>query len=116
MELGDKSTTFRIVDLAILPQTPVSPNMVKMITMSIVAGFLLGGGLVFGLEVSRGTISSAEDVKTLGYTLLGTIPTIVEPATVAKRRRNDIMVYAASIVYFSLVVSALAYEMLFSFA
>jgi len=116
MELGDKSTTFRIVDLAILPQAPVSPNMVRMIPMSIAAGFLLGGGLVIGLEVSRGTITSPEDVKTLGYKLLGTIPTIVEPATVAKRRRKDIMVYAASIAYFSLVVSVLAYEMLFSFA
>ena len=116
MELGDKSTTFRIVDLAVLPQTPVSPNMVRMIMMSIAAGFLLGGGLVIGLEVSRGTISSAEDVKTLGYPLLGTIPTIVEPATVSKRRRKDIMVYAASIAYFSLVVSVLAYEMLSSFA
>ena len=116
MELGDKSTTFRIVDLAIIPQVPVSPNMVRMILMSIAAGFLLGGGLVIGLEVSRGTITSPEDVKTLGYPLLGTIPTIIEPATVSKRRRKDIMVYAASIAYFSLVVSVLAYEMLFSFA
>ncbi len=112
MELGDKSTTFRIVDPAILPQAPASPNLIRMIMMSIAAGFLLGGGLVIGVEISRGTVSSVDDIKTLGYTLLATIPTIVEPASVVKRRRTDIMVYCASFAYFTLVVGVLIYELL----
>ena len=111
MELGDKATTFRIVDPAILPLVPVSPNLVRMIMMSIAGGFLLGGALVLGIETSRGTISSAEDVKALGCAFLATIPTIVEPAIVAKRRRRDRMVYCASFTYFTLVVGVLVNEM-----
>jgi len=111
MELGDKATTFRIVDPAILPLVPVSPNLVRMIMLSIAGGFLLGGALVLGIETSRGTISSAEDVKALGCAFLATIPTIVEPEIVAKRHRRDKMVYCASFAYFALVVGVLVKEM-----
>ena len=115
MELGDKATTFRIVDPAILPLVPVSPNLVRMIMMSIAGGFLLGGALVLGIETSRGTISSAEDVKALGCAFLATIPTIVEPEIVAKRRRRDRMVYCASFAYFALVVGVLVKEVFHQF-
>ena len=110
MELGDKATTFRIVDMAILPLVPVSPNMVTMILMSIAGGFLLGGGLVLGIEILKGTIISAEDVKALGCVFLAAIPTIVEPEIVVKRQRRDKVVYCASFAYFALVVGVLVKE------
>ena len=112
MELGDKATTFRIVDPAILPRAPISPNMVRMLLMSIGAGFLIGGGLVVGLNILRGAVNSVDDVKSAGYTILATIPTITEPVKVAKRRRTDIFVYCVSFVYFGSVVCVLAYEAL----
>ena len=110
MELGDKATTFRIVDPAILPLSPISPNMVRMLMMSIGGGFLIGGGLVVGLNILRGAVNSVHDVKSAGFTILATIPTITEPVKVAKRRRTDIFVYCISFVYFGLVVCVLAYE------
>ncbi|MEJ2472067.1 MAG: GNVR domain-containing protein [Desulfuromonadales bacterium] len=112
MELGDKTTTFRIVDPAILPQSPVKPNMVRMILMSIAAGFLLGGGLVVGLEKMHGRINSMYDAASIGPTILVGIPTIVDPATVAKKRRTNMMVYSASSLYFVLILCVLAYEAL----
>jgi succinoglycan biosynthesis transport protein ExoP len=115
MELGDKSTTFRIVDPAILPQAAVSPNIVRLIMMSIAAGFLLGGALVVGVDLLRGTVNSVDDIKTLGYTLLATIPTIDEPASVVKSRRKDMMVYCASFSYFLLVIGVLVRELLSQF-
>ncbi len=116
MELGDKTTTFRIVDLAILPQVPVSPNMVRMIMMSIIAGFLLGAVLVIAIEIFVGTISSVDEIKSLGYTILATIPTINETVTIANRRKKDVLVYSTSIAYFSIVVGVLVYEMMHRFA
>ena len=110
MELGDKSTTFRIVDPAILPLAPISPNMVRMLLMSIGGGFLIGGGLVVGLNILRGAVNSLHDVKSAGFTILATIPTITEPVTITKRRRTDIFVYCVSFVYFASVVCVLAYE------
>ena len=78
--------------------------------MSIGGGFLIGAGLVVGLNILRGAVNSVHDVKSAGFTILATIPTITEPVKVAKRRRTDIFVYCISFVYFGLVVCVLAYE------
>ena len=80
--------------------------------MSIAGGFLIGGGLVVGLNILRGAVNSVYDVKSAGLTVLATIPTITEPVQVAKRRRTDIYVYCVSFVYFASVVCTLAYEAL----
>ena len=112
MELGDKATTFRIVDPAILPRAPISPNMIRMLLMSIVGGFLIGGVLVVSLNVLRGAVNNLHDVKSAGFTILATIPMITEPVKAAKRRRTDIFVYCVSFVYFGLVMCVLVYEAL----
>ena len=50
MEIGNKASTFRIVDPAILPEIPVSPDIMKMFLLAIVGGFGCGFGLVFLLS------------------------------------------------------------------
>lgn len=115
MELSDKSTTFRIVDAAIMPRKPVSPNMIRMIMLSILAGFLVGGGVVIIVENIKKTIIGTDEIKTLGFKILGTISTIVEPISMAHQRKKDVIVYSVSLTYFALVLSVLAYEVMLGF-
>ncbi len=69
-----KTTYVRILDQALLPAAPVSPNLVKNLSTSVLAGLLLG--LVAAFFVSRldRTIRSVESVEAVGIPVLGVIP------------------------------------------
>ncbi len=53
LEVQDKSTTFRIVEPAVMPSSPVSPNRVKIMLMGIVAGFAGGFSPAFAHRLLR---------------------------------------------------------------
>ncbi|APG26434.1 hypothetical protein A7E78_00270 [Syntrophotalea acetylenivorans] len=113
MEIGDKATTFRIVDPAILPRVPVSPNMLKMILLAIAAGLGAAGGLVMLLEKSDASVKSVEDLKPHGLLVLAQIPSIVDEQAVRRRKKRDRWFYAAATGYGLLVFALLAYESLY---
>jgi len=72
---------FKIVEPAIKPIKPVSPDRVKMMLMAIVVGAMIGGGLIFLLEFMDHSFKNIEDVeKHLNLPVLGTIPKIEIPA------------------------------------
>lgn len=112
MELGDKSTTFRIVDAAYLPELPDSPDMGKLILLSIAAGLFIGAGLVVVMESLRNTVTSSKDLKGLGLTVLAEIPTIVDPVVIAMSRKKDVAVYCAALIYFSALVGTMIFEIM----
>jgi hypothetical protein len=76
MELQDKSETFRVIDPAILPTSPVSPNRVMIMLMGIIAG--LGGafGLLVLLGLLNSSVKSVDDVKALGLPIMALIPKV----------------------------------------
>ncbi len=113
MEIGDKSTTFRIVDPAILPKVPVSPNMVRMILLAIAAGLGGGFGVVMLLEKSDGTIKDVIDLKTYGVRVLAQIPSIADQQTVQRRKRRDLYIYLTAACYGLAVLALFAYESLY---
>ena len=110
MEIGDKATTFRIVDPAILPRVPVSPNILKMILLAVVAGLGSAVGLVMLLEKQDGSIKKIDDLKAFGVPVLVQIPTIVDGEVVLKRKKKDRLLYLASAGYGLAVLALLAYE------
>jgi capsular exopolysaccharide synthesis family protein len=72
-----KPSTITLLDRAILPETPVSPNLFRNLLVALV----LGGGLALGLAVVRETLDdrlrSADDVeRKLGVPLLGLTPLV----------------------------------------
>lgn len=104
MEIQDKSTTFRIVDMAILPTAPVSPDRIKFALFGIVAGLAAGIGVVFLFEHFDTSIKEVDTLKSyLGLPVLAVIPKIVTDSDIKKKRRLDIKVYAISIVYLSII-------------
>jgi polysaccharide chain length determinant protein (PEP-CTERM system associated) len=112
MEVQDKTTTFRIVDPAVLPVKPVSPNRVRIILMAIVAGIGAAYGILFGLDQLRSTIKSTEMLKPYGLPVLAVIPRIPDFAQEVKRQKVDRIIYAMSSFYFLFILSFLAIELL----
>jgi polysaccharide biosynthesis transport protein len=112
MEVQDKSTNFRIVDQAVMPVRPISPDKVKLIMMGIIAGLGAGFGLVFLKDQMNHSIKSADTLKAMGLNVLAIIPSIEDPQQVAAQAKKDRILYACSGVYFCLIVGVLAFEVL----
>jgi len=112
MEISDKATTFRIVDPAIRPTTPVSPDMVRMIVLAIAAGLGCGIALVLGLNHLDNTIRDVNQLKELGIEVLAVIPRIEDPMRVRKTRWIDGVSYSIAGIYFSGVLVLLGFEFL----
>lgn len=110
MEVQDKTTTFRIVDPAVLPVKPVSPNRVRIILLGIVAGIAGSFGLIFGLDQISNTVKSVDSLKSYGLTVLAVIPRIPNAALELKRRRENRMIYAVASCYFLFIIGFLLVE------
>lgn len=71
-----KTTYVRVLDRALLPATPVSPNLVKNAGTSLLAGLLLGLAAAFFMSRLDRTVRSVDSVEGLGVTVLGVIPSL----------------------------------------
>ncbi len=111
MEIGDKTTTFRIVDPAILPRKPVSPNMPRMILLGLVAGLAAGIGSVLLLDMLNSTVKDSRQLQELGIDVLAVIPHMDNPAELRRRRRIDRLVYSAGGVWGVGFVGLLGFEL-----
>ena len=112
MELQDKSTTFRIVDPAVAPVVPVSPNRKKIIMMGIFAGIAGGVGILLLLDIVDQSITMVSALKPLGLPVLAVIPLIKAPEEIRAERKKDLQLYFICGVYFSLILAVLVMEML----
>jgi tyrosine-protein kinase Etk/Wzc len=70
--------SMRVVDLAILPPTPIKPQTPLNLLLGLVLGSMLGVGIAFTREYMDETVHTREDVEdaTGGAPILGMIPRI----------------------------------------
>jgi capsular exopolysaccharide synthesis family protein len=73
-----------VLDRALLPVQPVSPNLVKNVGASLLAGLLLGLAAAFFASRLDRTVRSVESVEGLGMRVLGVIPHLGGAGTQAK--------------------------------
>ncbi len=84
VESDFRPTNVRIIESAFVPISPVKPNKILNIGLSLVIGFGLGIGLAFFLEYLNNTINTAEDVERIvRLPSLGAIPSL---QSLAKRK------------------------------
>lgn len=77
MERKAKGQRFRVLDKAQVPKKPVSPDVKKLLIMSVAGGLAVGGGLIFLLDFIDTSLRQAEDIESLtGIPVLATIPNI----------------------------------------
>jgi polysaccharide chain length determinant protein (PEP-CTERM system associated) len=116
LELADKTGTFRIVDLAVLPQVPLQPDRVKMILIGIALGIASSIGIVFLLEHLDHSFKDEDSVTAkLKQPVLATIPRIVTEADSLLARRLDRRVFTAAGLYLFCIALVLAGEFLYRF-
>lgn len=112
MQVQDKTTTFRIMEPAVMPMSPISPNRMRIILMGIAAGLAGGFGLLLVIDYFDKSVKCVDTLKALGINVLAVIPKISDPQAIEKERRNDLRLYIASGTYFSMIVALLALEFL----
>ena len=79
----------RIVDYALLPLGAISPNKPKIMLVALMAGLVLGIGLVFLRNaLARGVSDPAEVEKTLGLPTYATIPFARSQANLTRALRR----------------------------
>ena len=90
MEKKQKGEQFRIIDPAVLPQKPVSPDMRKLFVFSIAAGLGIGAGLIFLLDFMNSSLKQPKDYESeLGLVVLATIPKLLSPKDKILHRINQ---------------------------
>jgi polysaccharide chain length determinant protein (PEP-CTERM system associated) len=112
MEIQDKGATFNIVDPAVLPTKPVSPNRVMIILMGIAAGLAGAFGIIFLMDNMDTSIKTVDALKTLGLPVLAVIPAMSNPEDLNRARKSDILLYSFAGVYVLLVLMILGLEFL----
>jgi polysaccharide chain length determinant protein (PEP-CTERM system associated) len=113
MEIGDKSLSFRLVDPAILPTVPISPNLRLLLVIAIAGGLL--GAFATVLLVDNWKTSTINDIDELvdyDVEILGVVPFIDSPEKCKSKRVHSIAVTILLLVYYACVVGLLVYEML----
>jgi polysaccharide chain length determinant protein (PEP-CTERM system associated) len=89
MEKKQKGEQFRIIDHAVLPQKPHSPDVQLLFLGSMAIGLGLGAALIFLLDLSNTALKMPNDYETrFGLTVLTTIPNIDDARRRAFRRIN----------------------------
>jgi len=112
MEVQDKSTTFRVVDPAVLPVKPTSPNRLRIMLLGIFGSLAASFGLLVLLDQMDSSLKEVDGAKELGLPLLAVIPRMVEPVVVARQRQRFWRLSAASAVYFLAMLVFPAMELL----
>ena len=112
VEVNDKSTTFRIIDPAVMPTNPVSPQRVKMMLLGVVGGLAGSLGLLFLFDQFDRSVKSSESLKSLGVQVLAVVPSIHNPVQLAKSRKQDLYFFTVAGAYFLLILAIIPYELL----
>ena len=113
MEIGNKAATFRIVDAAVLPEVPVSPNMLKMFLLALAGGIGCGIGIVYLLENMDSRVRDVTVFEDLGVDVLAVVPNISDPNAIKRAWRKDFLVAVITCVYLCCFTGVFVYEVYF---
>lgn len=72
-----EGSSAKVVDLAVLPSTPSSPNNMRNMFLGLLVGFAISAGFVILVEFIDVTIKDEDDVaKCCSYPILATVPNL----------------------------------------
>jgi polysaccharide chain length determinant protein (PEP-CTERM system associated) len=96
MEKKQKGEQFQILDVARLPEKPVSPDVKRLFMMTILAGLGIGGGLVFLLDMMDSSVRRREDIEAdFGLPVLAAVPRIFTRQDQIRHRSRQIATAAS---------------------
>ncbi len=112
VEVQDKAGAFRVLDPAIVPSKPVSPNVVRMILLGLLCGMCGAIGVILVMDKLDTSVRSLDTLKTLGLPVLALIPTIETASDKVKARKRERVLYTAVGAYFIVIAAILSLEIL----
>ena len=112
MEVQDKSTTFRIVDPAIQPKTPISPNRLRIMLLGILGGIAASFGLLVLLDQMDSSVKDVEFVKGQGLPLLAVIPRIHDQRLIDLQHKRTVRIFSIAGVYLLFLLCFPAMELM----
>jgi hypothetical protein len=112
LEVQDKATNFKIVNPAVTPKTPFSPDRVKIILMGIVAGLITAFGVLICIDMFDPAIRSVGTLKELGLPVMAIIPRIRVEEEVQKEQKRDLRLYRVAGCYLTVILFVLGTEAL----
>ena len=112
MEVQDKSTTFRVVDPAMLPSKPSSPDRLRLMLMGMLGGVLGSFAFLFLLDQMDGSVKELDYVKGFGMPILAVIPRLHDPVLNSRQRKRSHLILGASLCYFLVMLCFPAMELL----
>lgn len=112
MEIQDKASTFRVVDPAVLPLKPVSPDRVKIMLFGMFAGLAGGFGLVVLLDSMDRSVKTVDSLKSFGVPVIAVIPSIQNPDEMEERQRKDMRLYKFAGAYMACILVVFTMELL----
>lgn len=116
MEVQDKATTFRVVDPAVLPTKPYSPQRIKIILLGIVGGVVASFVFLLLLDQLDNSVRNVESLKSLGIPVLAVVPTIENPLEVETVRKRDYWFYGVAAFCFMLILATVPLELMRPFS
>ena len=103
MEKKQKGEKFRIIDPAVLPHKPDSPDMLKLLMIVVAAGLGVGCGLIYLLDYLDTSLKRPEGLESdLGVAVLATIPKVYHKKDFRLKRLNRVLTAASLLVAVSL--------------
>ena len=107
LEKRQQGKGFRIIDPPSLAHKPFSPDRVRFSLLGLVAGFLVGFGLVFLSEFLDDRIREEEDITRMtNVRVLAGIPHLATPTDGRKRQRRRILEWCGAVLIFVVMVCA----------
>lgn len=110
IEAQDKGGSLKIVEPAVLPLQPISPNRVKMILLGLIAGIGAGIGAIFLLDSMDKSVKTVDALKAFGLPILAVIPHMQNADELKRTKQKDIMLYSFTALYYLCVVAVLLFE------
>ncbi len=87
LERRQKGEQFRVIDPARMPETPIRPNVKKVLAMTLILALGAGVGLALALEYMSKAFYEPDDVtKSLNLPLVACLPLVLTPDEKKKRR------------------------------
>ena len=116
MELEDKGSRFRIVDPAVLPAKPISPDRVNYMLFSLVAGIISVFLVNLLLEYFDHSIKDVSTIRSsYDLSVFAVIPVIITEEDVRKSKSIENKVYAISILYMTNIGGLFIKEITYKF-
>ncbi len=94
LERRQKGEQFRVIDPARIPETPIKPNVKKILAMTLILALGAGAGLALALEFMSKTFYDPDEViKAIDLPVVACLPLILTPA---EKRRQTLKTLALS--------------------